>query len=558
MVYPPKNEILDLTGLTLKVDDVLLTGGGTMSFSTFRPDSTGTNDVTDRLVEAITEASIQKRPLVIPYAESGTYSLDKEHVLLQGLTDVTIIFEPGVTLYDRGRSYTGVPSGTTFNLPWGIEFVDCTNVMWIGGTYRSSAAKGGSSSNQFNIDTYEQRKPLVGFYQCNNVLLHGMKRWGPPARGIAGTNRDAILIALGIEETISQNDWAYWAGRNHWVNFFECNDVRMNLCLVEPDTSDKEAISFIGCTNMSWTNELSWSEGQNMASLGKVIRTNNFYIAGHRVKDTSDSSLMDIIGSNGLIENIYADIPNGKSCDISHEWAYACTAFDRVTVRNFITTGRPPVCAVVSSTQAQVEASPINDIVIDNVRANIGATDFSESRSISFSTVASYKVINYKGVNESPSGSTFAWGGGQNVKFYDCEYEWTLSSVSLNTGNRNCTANVGNEYHNCHFTMNASQAGTDEGLATWALAGPHTFFGGSITDASLSVGAGAVATFYGVKLTDFAISGAGTYTFIGCTLDGLPYDTVPTEYADDAAAASGGVPIGGTYRTASALKIRVS
>lgn len=34
--------------------------------------------------------------------------------------------------------------------------------------------------------------------------------------------------------------------------------------------------------------------------------------------------------------------------------------------------------------------------------------------------------------------------------------------------------------------------------------------------------------------------------------------TVPPEYADDAAAASGGLAVGGIYRTGSALKVRVS
>lgn len=34
--------------------------------------------------------------------------------------------------------------------------------------------------------------------------------------------------------------------------------------------------------------------------------------------------------------------------------------------------------------------------------------------------------------------------------------------------------------------------------------------------------------------------------------------TVPDDYADDVAAAAGGVPIGGIYRTGSALKVRVA
>lgn len=36
------------------------------------------------------------------------------------------------------------------------------------------------------------------------------------------------------------------------------------------------------------------------------------------------------------------------------------------------------------------------------------------------------------------------------------------------------------------------------------------------------------------------------------------FGTTLTEYADDAAAATGGIPIGGFYRTASAVKQRVA
>jgi hypothetical protein len=42
------------------------------------------------------------------------------------------------------------------------------------------------------------------------------------------------------------------------------------------------------------------------------------------------------------------------------------------------------------------------------------------------------------------------------------------------------------------------------------------------------------------------------------TLNSIRYGTVPTEYADDAAAAAGGLAVGDTYRTGSALKVRVA
>jgi hypothetical protein len=51
----------------------------------------------------------------------------------------------------------------------------------------------------------------------------------------------------------------------------------------------------------------------------------------------------------------------------------------------------------------------------------------------------------------------------------------------------------------------------------------------------------------------------GLHTFNGgVALNTLHFSTVPTEYADDAAAATGGVPVGGVYKTGSVLKVRAA
>jgi hypothetical protein len=51
----------------------------------------------------------------------------------------------------------------------------------------------------------------------------------------------------------------------------------------------------------------------------------------------------------------------------------------------------------------------------------------------------------------------------------------------------------------------------------------------------------------------------GLHTFNGgINASALRFSTIPTEYANDAAAATGGVPIGGIYKTGSALKVRVA
>ena len=53
------------------------------------------------------------------------------------------------------------------------------------------------------------------------------------------------------------------------------------------------------------------------------------------------------------------------------------------------------------------------------------------------------------------------------------------------------------------------------------------------------------------------VSVSGTQTLTNKTLT-TPLISGLADYADDAAAAGGSVPVGGLYRTASALKIRVS
>ena len=49
-----------------------------------------------------------------------------------------------------------------------------------------------------------------------------------------------------------------------------------------------------------------------------------------------------------------------------------------------------------------------------------------------------------------------------------------------------------------------------------------------------------------IDATAKTIAGTATYSFL------------LRDYADDAAAAAGGVPVGGIYRTASALKVRIA
>jgi len=66
---------------------------------------------------------------------------------------------------------------------------------------------------------------------------------------------------------------------------------------------------------------------------------------------------------------------------------------------------------------------------------------------------------------------------------------------------------------------------------------------------------GANVTFYATAETVLALPDEGT---VATTDDIKDYIASAHDFADDAAAAAGGVPVGGIYRTGSALKVRVA
>lgn len=533
----------------------------------FDLDPLGINSSSDGLLALFTTASRQKRPCdVLP----GTYRAGKFQ-LFEGLTDLAIRLSPGVVFLDPGRSVTGVNS-TVFMLPWGTMFRDCQGLRMEGrGLVKTTVPTGGSSSGLFggpdSALPYTLRNPVMGFYECQDVLVDGLGRAGSPGRGIAGAQATSIIAELGITPTPVEH--AYWNNRNHMINFYECENARkLNGWQVPGLGDEKEQISFTGGQGLEWGWERHWNTGEtaDMASLGKCIGVRDMHIHDLVVKDPSGSSLVDIIGTNVVYERIWADIPNGKVCDVSHEWSLACQAMDNVVLRDIWSTGRYPVCAAGATTQATIEATPITGVVMDNVVCNVGATDFSSSgkaRGIQMSTVAEFKAKNLRLTNVGPSGVNYIYGGGQKYEYNDCSFEWTTTSANLDTSNRNLTTGVLGKFINCDFKLNTSQSGDGNGIAVMNFttngSGVVQIDGGSFVDATIGVTNGVTIIMTGVRLEDFAYSvTSGSITFINCTLDGEPFNSTPPEYADDAAAASGGIAVGGTYRTGSALKVRVS
>ena len=344
MTYPAKNETLDLQGLTIKADDIILSGGNPISFSRYKADSTGVQDVTDRLVEAINEAASQHTTLVIPYGESGQYRIKKEHIVFSGLSSFAVHCEPGVTIVDEGRLVNRADSGT-MRLPWGIEFNNCSDFSWTGGVFKiTGSSLGGSSTGAFDANNYEERNPLLWIVDSTKVRLKGIGHYGNPGRGITlftGYPTDPAEVAA-------------IATRSAFFNAVGCTDIHREDSYLVGDTCSMEQVTFANCEVVRWRGERSISAGNNFASLGKLIRVNKAFVGDFYVVDTGSGSLVDFIGNDILYSDCRLIYPNGKAWDISHEWRGANSPCRNFRAVNINTTGRGPNNASGNSTQEQV------------------------------------------------------------------------------------------------------------------------------------------------------------------------------------------------------------
>ena len=120
---------------------------------------------------------------------------------------------------------------------------------------------------------------------------------------------------------------------------------------------------------------------------------------------------------------------------------------------------------------------------------------------------------------------------------------------------RNNSVSVGNEIYPCNGGVHVGHG------ANHTLGGAADCLGLG-TDAttsatqSCSIGADTVSTATGSVALGYGITAATANTVTLKKLQMLDYATL--SFADDAAAATGGIPLGGVYHTAGALKIRIA
>lgn len=545
-----RNVILQITKMVQTEYDNAIEGT-TVDFDL---DPLGVNFSTDGLLALFKTASRQQRAgVILP----GRYTIDR-HLLVESLSDLKLVGGRGVTIEDAGRILRKANNAADFRLPWGVEFVDCGDVDIDGVLFKTVGTNlGGSSSGTYDATNYELRKPVIGFLGCERVRFRRCGHQGNPGQAMD-------TAAVASTNPVTPGDYAYASLRATFFNVNECFDFIREDCYLVADSCDREQVTFCNTELFEWHRERSVSEDTNFASLGKIIGCKKGVHGGHYVRDLNTTSLIDVIGEDIRFYGANLDFPNGKAYDISQEWGPANQPSRNLRCSNVNSTGRGIVC--VGGTVEEMEAGPITDCIIEKCRFNIGETDFSTDMAPSFQGITDVLSIDDVFVNNFPFGRSWNVAGGTGaVRIVRPKLTWTKPSSLVAQARRQSISRGLILYEDVDWLQNASLAGSNGGLASFtfgkdadATTAAHVLRGGRVRDASWAIAVDTTVELHNVTLETFATTGSGTLLAFNCTLNGKPYNTLPPEYADDAAAATGGIPVGGSYRTGSALKTRVS
>lgn len=457
---------------------------------------------------------------VTGYCTAGIYLFNSAHVRFTGLSNVKIQCEDGAIFRDAGQKITGANSSVR-RIPWGIEFVSCTNIEIIGGQIETQGGMGGASTGIFDSRNYMLRKPVLGFVNCKSVKLIELKQGGDPGVGINPSAYAEIISAHRLTPTAV--DYAYFNLRSAFLNFFNCENILVQDNEIVPNNGGRERFTFAGCSNVSIIRPKSMSSGRNFASLGKVINCRDVMIENCQVKDTSDGSLWDLIGKNITLKNTDIDYPNGKLADISHEWGAANGPSDNITVINCSTTGRGVINVIGLSTAAQVKNNPITNVKVKNIRTGIGRTNWLSKpiEWVRLSAVKSYSVHDCHVINSS-FGYPHHYDGGQEIDVYDSSFRWTENSASISPRGRNFHVPVRLNFNNCDIDADSTGAGISQLGITGVAGALVRFIGCRINDTVFATSNPSIE-FIDCVMTgvSVSISGGGRFKYQNCIVDGV-------------------------------------
>lgn len=270
------------------------------------------------------------KTLVFP---KNVYTISEE-ININNKQDFTIVFE-GATIIDKGLDIK-VENGNDSNIPFGIVFTNCKNVVIKDLTYQNSTFTG---YMLYPSDT-SKRRPSLGFKDCTNITIDsfiGKGLVGPYVHTIDGLEsftKASFIWIYGCKEVNLLNvEFAKGSGNGEMINIVDSDTIKV-INLKHDQAGDVQTF---------------WS-------ILNIINSSNALVENLNVISNSPGSLMDIIGKNITVRNCNVDYPNGKFIDISQEWGDLGGDIDNILVENIITNGIPTV-----------SGSPEGSQLVDNI-----------------------------------------------------------------------------------------------------------------------------------------------------------------------------------------------
>jgi hypothetical protein len=491
----------------------------------------GSTDDTAALVAAIEASSESNKTLIIPNTGAGIVYLNSAFTQISGKDNIRVICEPGVRFLDAGRLITGANAASK-RIPWGFEFYQCDNLEWYGGQWETpdgDTALDGSSSGFFSAagaSIYTNRRPVFSINDCDGVKITGLKLSGNPGVGCAGADRD-IIIAANPSLGDTALKFAYFTLRGAFFNVYNSSRVDITDIELVADKCAREQITLLGVDKFTITRPTSLSTGTNFASMMKIINCSNGLISNIRCTDTSTASLFDVIGKYITIRDSHVDYPNGKFCDISHEWEAGNAPSDYITIEDCSTTAVEGIINVQGgSTNTEVTDNPITNVLIRRFKINSAGTktDFTtDPYLVRLPGVISYTVEDCEMTNVSTCGFTHTNNGGTGqVRFVNCKYRWTQSSANVDSNARAFSSAVVVELINCDIDADSTGSGVTS-INIGGTSGADMYFTNCvINDTNFAGGSSVDCFFVGCRMTSvtFSISPT-TYSIVNSIVDGV-------------------------------------
>lgn len=588
------------------IDDVLIFRG---------PDYAWTGSVNAALLQFITDC--QGKPFgIIP---EGVYTVDGAHLLIEGLSNFRVICSPDAIFDDVARPYVG-QNAVSRDLPWGTRFKDCHNSTWERGRWRSIAANLGGTSNGFFDETnYTDRFPILALEGCTGVRLRGIEHEGNPGVGLMMVDMQAVATALG---GLTGAAFAYLNLRGAFFNAYNCEDIVDEDHTLVPNTCFREQITYLACKNVQLIRPTSLvtdyfrsgtaTGGQtvitlsggglpagnpivsingtaqsastytlapdrtsitlnsgmtagdfytvgltNFASMMKILHVDQFTIDNMKVRDHNTTSMFDLIGEEVIVKNSHVDFPYGKFVDITHEWEEGNGPSRNITIRDCSTTG--PGLTNVGSAGTEWNDYRIEGLVLDNFTVQVGRSGSNQTANSPnwFVRTPGVRGLEVRNCNIVNTGTFFTpVASGVTWRFRECTIDWSRADSVLASSARGFAVAGTLEFYGC--TMNARSTSSGISDVNFVGTGGIDFYGGYVANTVFDVPAGMSLDFFSTALVNVTFTGSGTVRKYGCIVDGRIQTETLSNYADDAAAAAGGVPVGALYRTSSAVKQRVA